>query len=270
MLIQDEQLEQILKIIKLTSAKDLKSENLNLQNRFDYLFQFTQQFWLRHANTERWNLKDDEILEKYHHEIFYLLHKLGFIKEVSPKDSSYNYVLLLGISDPASLLSRINYLKKLWLKNIKFERIFLLSGNVDIQKIWPQWQNHPDFFFDKPLLTDTELMHSVYQQCSQDWPEELQKIPVIQVVGSSSNPTRRVNTRDTLIEWNKREEVKSKVLLISNQPFVPYQHLVAESVLAPQYSIETVGDNIDETTPIRVIFDSVARYLYELKNKKKQ
>ncbi len=268
MLIDDEQFQTFLNLLKITRSDSVQEINSKLQSRLDYLFQFSQQYWLRHANTERWNMKDDEILKQSRSEIIALVTKLGFIEEIKPQKKQYNYVLLLGISEPESLISRINYVAKIWSQGVRFEKIFLLTGEINIEELWDKWKQQPNLSFEHTIKTDTELTESVYEQYAKTWPEDLRHISAISIATRAHKESNRPNTRDTLNEWKKINEQKNNLLIISNQPFVPYQKLVVENVLSSSYQTETVGEKINDVTPVSVILDSVARYLYEYKNKK--
>ena len=120
------------------------------------------------------------------------------------------------------------------------------------------------------------------------WPNELDlaklllknyKVPDLINTKYVNAPKRksgsRPNTLDTFVWFEKdyKDIVEEsgrqhKLLLISGQPFVEYQTVIAKSILSPDhYYIEGVGKGDVETTfqSIAICLDSIARSIYAAK-----
>lgn len=55
---------------------------------------------------------------------------------------------------------------------------------------------------------------------------------------------------------------KGNVLIISNQPYVAYQHSVVRSVLPESFRVESVGHAASAQEKVSTIVDSLARQIY--------
>lgn len=248
----------IIDLLKLTNGDNTISiealdalTNLDFITALNKVTKITQEKWLRPAGKERWDLEDSSLLTAQRDNIINLLKKLGFIDEIQPCFKDYESILLLGASD-VNLVERINYLKKAWNLGVRYKKCYLLTGGIVLKN---------SIHLNGTPKTDTDFIIETYNKLSHDWPHLLKQIEVIPIIAKSKLP--RPNTRDTLNAWLERREKITSLLVISNQPFIPYQNLVTKSVLKTHYQFETVGNRANSSMIIRVMLDSVARCLYE-------
>lgn len=248
----------IIDLLKLTNDDNTISiesldawANLDFTTVLNKIIKITQEKWLRPDGKERWDLEDSSLLIAQRENILNLLKKLGFIDEIQPSFKDYESILLLGASD-INLIARINYLQKAWKLGVRYKKCYLLTGGMVVKN---------NIHLDNIPKTDTDLIIETYNQLSHNWPYLLKQVEVIPIIAKSKLP--RPNTRDTLNAWLERREKTTNLLVISNQPFIPYQNLVTKSILKANYQFETVGNGADSSMIIRVMLDSVARCLYE-------
>ncbi len=251
-------IRHLIDLLKLTnddntvSVKSLDSlTQLDFNIALNKIIKITQEKWLRPADKERWDLEDSPRLIAQRDNIINLLKKLGFIDEVQPSFKTYESILLLGASD-INLVERINYLEKIWKLGVRYKKCYLLTGGHVLKN---------SIHLTDIAKTDTDLILETYQQLSHDWPHLLRQVEVIPIIARSK--LSRPNTRDTLNTWLERREKATNLLVVSNQPFIPYQNLVTESVLKTLYPFETVGNQANSSMIISIMLDSVTRCLYE-------
>jgi hypothetical protein len=251
-------IRHLIDLLKLTNGDNTASiKSLDALTHLDFtialnkVIKITQEKWLRPVGKERWDLEDSPLLIAQRDNIINLLKKLGFIDEVQPSFKAYESILLLGASD-INLVERINYLPKIWKLGVRYKKCYLLTGGNVLK--------NSTHLTDIPK-TDTDIIIETYKQLSQDWPHLMRQVEVIPIIVKSKLP--RPNTRDTLNTWLERKEKRTNLLVISNQPFIPYQNLVTKSVLKTHYQFETVGNPANSSMLISIMLDSVARCLYE-------
>ena len=236
----------------------------------------TQKLFIRPANKERYQLGDAYADRRAEFEP--LLDILGMLGEVKPQRSSYDYVLING-GTIDSMRERLAYLCDLWQQGVRFNNLVLLSGErplfADIetddvlegkhQTILPvraDWQWNAA----KKPKTEMEALQMIYQQAQL--PMGFRDIPVIAVLSPMKKDVqgvlRRPTTKDTYEQWMALKPQPGTCLLISSQPFVGYQDVVARCVIPTAFTLETVGPKSNEKNgKISVMLDSLARWLYQ-------
>lgn len=250
----------------------------------------TQAQWLRQAGKERWEVSSRVIKDQ---DFFLsLLGNLGFIAEVAPEQQQYDYAVLLGATLEA-FRNRLHYLITLWQQGVRFNKVVLLGGQRSLEKdfegkgalldrtnaylpIRSDWQLTGEL-----PTTEMQMMMLVYEQAVM--PESMRKVPLVMVDspmrqrpdGSLARPT----TVDTVNDWLQTKPVPGSCLVISNQPFVQYQHSVVKTPLPGEFFVETVGhaaqvkyhnnpvkgDTVDRYNA--VYLDTMARWLYQEKKR---
>jgi len=250
--------DNVIRLLKITHPEDTQLiENIGASELSSYLVNMTQQKWLRPAGKERWELKDSLLLSARRDEIIQLVEKLGFVQEIKPSRQEYDSVLLLGATDK-NLLARIHYLKRLWDAGLRYRRVYLLTGNAKIKHSLTDFKALPSVIANNKLETEAELVIKVFKHIHSDTGIDPEVIQVIAI-----EKQHRPNTEDTLLAWLANKVKAKNLLIVSNQPFVLYQDSVTKRVLTPLYQLETVGDCMFSNTPIVVMLDAIARYLYE-------
>ncbi len=253
----------------------------------------TQAAWLRRAGQERWDMENQ--YQDRTVEIVSLLGKIGVLKEIKPQHASYDYLLVMGAALPR-MRERLKHAIDLANEGVHVDNVVLLAGQRPINPtIEPQETFYdrgnkdlpirPDWVAPKEMpQTEYDAMRMIFDQAQLpehwknarmyvlngnqedpviDYADKTTKIifvntPMQQVADGSE---RRPNTGDTVKTWLTSHPVMGSCLVMSNQPYVGYQHAVAQSLL-PGFACETVG-KASTTENIGVHLDNLARWLYQ-------
>lgn len=247
------------------------------ESDLDSLNAYAQKHLLRPANAERWEVYDDKSILEHREIILKTMGDLGFFDEIKPDlHVEYDHVLILGAS-VGRMRSRLAFLQQLVSQGLKYKNLYFLTG-------------------ERPLDPKIEDESSLYQVTSsnyvfkEDWkrPKELPKtesegarLAWEQLVGSDLEPpeyvdvemqgNKRPSTVDTINAWLAKGPNKGRTLVISNNPYVPYQHAVVLGTLmkagfiTPEQIglIASVGPSAKpENERLRVLLDNFARTLF--------
>lgn len=257
-------------LIELLHLIDSNAVNLVFPDKiFDLrslrrLVDYTQKNWLRKPGLERWHIKDKSSYVQHRDSIIDLLSSLGFIEEIIPDTVYYDYLILLGSSNKP-LIDRMNHIHKLWMSGLRFSQIDLLVTDLALDSICIKSMLDEGIHWEEPPNNSNDLTKIVYEQLASEWPADLRRIQLNWEVlfGLNSATQQRTNTKDTLEYWANKNKNGSKLLIISNQPYLLYQGTVADSVLSKRYQTITVGPKARIDVSVADILDSFARYLYE-------
>lgn len=297
---KDNQPQQPLK--ELLEIFDIKHDN-SLKN----IVELTQRNWLRTPGKERWEI--EEIKTENKQKVFSLLEQLGCIKEIKPlnlinefsKKSNKNTIIELDfiiagatigriLTRTASAIKTYNELSEISKNSeVKFKvrnLIFLGSERQRDEKIEPNEiftdtkNNFPvkkDWKFDgKFAQTENEMCQFAFNKA--EFPKELlDSANVIFICAPmQKNPDgtlRRANTGDTIEELknelNKRNLKLTRSLLFSNNPYIGYQDSVIRTFLPDDFIVETIGDAASTNEKLAVHLDTIARWLYQEKLRRK-
>lgn len=253
----------------------LQRFNLDTPASLSKIAEVTQREWLRPKGTERWQIH--ERYDSQRIELVPYFEKLGMLCEKEPAKERYEHALLLG-----GLLSRVRirlaYLAQQWRKGVRFNSIVLLGSDrtLDSKLECPQFllSRDPILPTGKDWKTPTELptneidmMKFVFAQA--DLPEGMRRTRLVIVTAPHKRDRdgniTRATTEDTLLAWYNAKPSTGKVLLLSNQPFIGYQHAKATKCLPTAYELETVGPALERSdAKIGVLLDTLARWINEL------
>jgi len=254
------------KKIKITK-EILDFFNIEYEDTFDGIVKATNTHFLRKKGQERWQMPPIKVEDEK--KLLDLIHKMGLIEEIKPKHKHYKYVFLMG-STTDTFRQRLFYLAHLYNQGITFDHIDVLSGNrsldpaIESKESVLNPQNCALSLNDKRFSMpkdENEMVKLVMQQ--HHLPKGMEKIPIQYIPVTMFE--RRPNTDDTIKAWAKLKKEKGSILVISNQPFVEYQELVARLHLSPYYQVEAVGPKRNEHN-IEIYLDQIARVLYNLKH----
>lgn len=263
---------------KVTSGlKELVQKfGLKETNTLSAISEETKRAWYRPKGTERW-----QIQEKYESEKLALapyFEKVGMLCKKDPKEKHYENVLLLG-----GLLSRVRirlaYLSRQWERGIRFDSIALLGCE---RLLDPKLENREMLLKDPDSIlpnrrdwkappelpkNEIEMMKYVYDQAAL--PPEMRKVKLVLVNSPSKKDAdgkeTRAETEDTIITWLETKPTSGKVLSLSNQPFIGYQHEKVRKYLPKEFILETVGPGLKSTDiKVGVLLDNLARWLNQL------
>ncbi len=288
----------------LSSIKKLfKVLNLPHEGSLTQMNEIAQKELLRKPGQERWDMDKTAYNDKKD-QILPILDEMGLLQERKPSGQEYDYILIQGALIKR-MRDRLYYLQQIWpslssqtRKNTKI--VFLTGGrpleptqesaevllNPSLSPIpfRPEWvppANLPqiekeaaEFAWDQ-VIENKELRHK------KDQGEVLfVNAPLM------GDPPRRPTAADTISFWLDSQQNlnalgaeytrfwtsaiplnKAKYLVISNNPFILFQHKVVQNSLRKKginaVPIETIGPAADPTLPLSVHLDNVARILYE-------
>lgn len=75
---------------------------------------------------------------------------------------------------------------------------------------------------------------------------------------------RKITFDDTLVTFMNQRRPGGSCLLVSGQPFIQHQHMVARRRLPDHCPLDTVGYAASPTIPVSTYLDTLAKTLYEL------
>ncbi len=241
--------------------------------RLDSLVSFTQQAWLRPATKERW-----EMSEQYGHlreQGMSLIKDLGMLRPFYPQADQYDYAIVLGATI-ARVRTRLNFLVQQWQLGVRFNKLIFLTGQRLLDPVLESEavlfdSANKEFPFpperakktEMARLYETDMMKLVYMQ--SDLPAAMRELPVLFVDAKGSfnldQKWQRPNTSDTVEAWLAYTPEAGSCLVISNNPFIGYQHAVLSSLLPDNFVIETVGPGEPGDAKFSLYLDTLARWL---------
>lgn len=236
----------------------------------------TQKAWLRPPTSERFTLKENEADALRKAELKPYFQTLGLHDRITPFHDYYDYCLVLG-STVQNVRERLAYLALIWQSGMRFKELVFLTGarildpvtenesalidsNQTVLPVKPGWK-----LVQLPR-TEAEMMHMVFAQSV--FPVGLASLapkiinaPLKQLADGT---TTRPNTGDTVHAWLSTKPQKGTCVVISNQPYVGYQHSVMRTLLPSYFPVDTVGDVLSyDDEPLVILLDTVARWLYQ-------
>jgi len=234
--------------------------------------------WLRSKNMERWQIKERH--PKKREQLMPLFKQLGILNTIGPMQYDYTYALLHG--GPIDIIRlRLAYLAILWHRNmLYFKELVVFTGQ---RKLDSNIENKESLYADKnsilpfkkswkPINTlpthETDMIKLVFEQTElpRSWGTSV-KITFIDTPADNSG--YRPTTRSTIKQWfEKCKPMPGRIIAISNQPYVHYQHEVLRGILPPTYKAETIGPAAPKDIKVAVILDALARLLYQKQQNK--
>ncbi|OGB97316.1 hypothetical protein A3F06_00005 [candidate division TM6 bacterium RIFCSPHIGHO2_12_FULL_36_22] len=214
----------------------------------------TQKEWLRAPDKERQDM--DELVLKNGKQVLSALKQLGFINQVDPKNTTYDYVLFMGATVP-SMKDRLDYLLELWKKGIRFEHLIFLVGER------PLTVKMDGYDALEHSATEFEAMRYMYNHADLPlgFKESIRSVVFIDAPMNLGN--KRPTTGDTIKYWLLTDPQPGNCLVISRNPHIKYQDAVVRELLPSGFAIETTGRMTLLNQNIAVILDAVARWLYQ-------
>jgi hypothetical protein len=240
----------------------------------------TQKKWLRASGQERWQIDEIEVAQK--NKVVELLKQLKCMDEIKPLNKNYDYCLLMG-GLAARFQLRFAYLLDLWKQGIRFKNLIILGGQrprdlqIENEEVFLKnlpYQVNKNWKFDgKFPETESEINKFIYNQ--MDFPKEFNEFVNVQFIDAkmkinSDGSLSRPNTGDTMHEWVKTNPKPGKCLVISTfNPYIGYQDSVVKTYISELFEIETVGQESLLNEKISVYLDTIARWLYQEKVRRK-
>lgn len=213
----------------------------------------------RSENQERWQL--GKLHENKKTLLLPLFKKLGIIEEVLPQLKVYRAIIILG-GAVSRMRARVHFLEKLWTEGVRSQQILFLVGERPLstelnEEKDPFSREHSSIPFRpqwlpsrKQVKTEADVVPVVWDQIisREDLRNrEFQVFSTPFVKDEETLKMRRPDTADTIQTWIARESPhEGPYLVISNNPFIPYQNEVVRAVfekegLLEKASLETAG-----------------------------
>ncbi|NQY41929.1 MAG: hypothetical protein HRT87_01080 [Legionellales bacterium] len=236
----------------------LKEENLDYSS-YPGILKTTQSNWLRNVNKERWDINHSST-NKYE-EYF---RNLGMIEPVYPTDDNFTYAVLLGATVP-SMIKRMEFLKTLLQEyQITFKKLVILTGARELHPIGDFDKMGEHEYAEQIKLLKTEVEAARWLADEIFVKTKLIKLDKIQIVNATDFSGSRPTTDDTIRTWLKSNPAPGRILAISHQPYVGRQGAVLQSLLPEGFRVEVVGFGKSSEVGESVLFDSLARWIYQL------
>lgn len=239
------------------------------------LFPSIEKAWKRPRGKERWEIQ--EIYPESYAAIRQCCDVLCLTHEVMPMQNRacYDYCIILGAT-VARVRMRLAYAISLWNQGIRFKTLVFLGCERPLDSTI---ESEAELFNTQgselvckkdwtmpacPPKTEFEMMRMVYDQALLPaGVDALEKHWVNAPMKLFNGALVRADTADTVYQWMKMEPKKGSCLVISNQPFVGYQHMVLKNLL-PGFSVETVGPAIAPHTLNAIILDALVSWLAQI------
>ena len=209
----------------------------------------------------RWLVGTENITQEQADAAMKLAAKWGMVNQTKPEKKEYDYILILG-GVIMSCLYRTRYAHELIQKyELKVREVVGLTG---LRPIADSEKEATDTYL-ADAHTEFDLMKAAVQkefrvsklrkragkrreELNRSWMvEEYENSPSICLVAApSSEPdVRRANTADTFQFWSELKNIGlgKRLLLVTSQIYVPYQHLEGVRILGLSggHEIETLG-----------------------------
>lgn len=178
---------------------------------------------------------------------------------------SYDYVLVLG-----ALQSRIE--KRLaYLEHLAKTYPSLLAKNAQgkvptivlLTSARPLDPEKEASALQAGLTTEADVMQAALKKSTLGnyaWALLISAPMKIDAKGTVLRPT----TDDTVKAWLTKKPTPGRCLIISDQPFVLRQTLVLKTLLPKEFILDAAGPAADESMPIAVFLDELARTIYQI------
>lgn len=194
---------------------------------------------------DRWDFEDryKDLKEK----ILPQLEAMGLFDEKLAQNEHYDYALVLGALQGA-VETRVNHLIKEWERGVRFNEVVFLTGQRPLHKSKEAKLFH--------LKTETAMMLYVWK--NTEMPKEMRSI-IPTIIDAPPLPSRgRPTTESTVYAWLEHSPKPGSVLMVSNQPYVNYQHAVL-SALLPSFKIEGVGAAGGKNLSLSILMDTLGK-----------
>lgn len=247
----------------------------------------TQKKWLQvvqgQGNRERTDLTDTEEMLQTKDKVIAIARKMGLFDGHSPTRTHYTYAAWLGsfLETSRQTLTQLYHIQR---QRVTFDQLVVLTGERYLRKGQGEAEAvaklsdptlsplpfNPSWKFEGPYETEYDMMQHVFSQNAWDG------IPPVTFVNAPRGQAARPSTRTTYHHWFEQHNPEPGTILALSLPLVGhYQQLVAENCMRDGFTVETTFPPVSEqlldkfsTKVVSLIYDTVAKCLYELKSKK--
>jgi hypothetical protein len=244
----------------ITSAfeKLLKQFDISAQSINDLraIVAQTQNQWL--FKGDRWNLLDKQYKNK--DAICACLEELGFQTEMPIQEIKKKYDAILVLSDIApSFKQRLDYLKDCF-KKVPCDQVIIVSGERKLDPVIESQKELEKLFGIKAKITNEKDI--LPELLKTDYFDNEIRNRLSHYIPTGQSSYNRSSTEDQIKKIAAKIQRYSKILFISNQPYILYQSLIVKAYL-PNHEIDSVGPvYTEDACNIARILDRIARTLY--------
>lgn len=205
---------------------------------------------------ERWDPQTN-VFESKRKYLYPLLQNLGFVDEVKPSFKEYQAIIIYGALLPR-VQNRISYLIKQFKKGITFSHIYLLGSERTLQN------SEKLVLGDLACSTEMEMIRILWKRMTGDIFKGIE----VHYICAPQNGLKRAITDDTVNKWLEGKPLPGRYLVVSNQPHILRQGLVANSIAPDDFDFDVIGKRLSTKEPTMIILDELARAIYQLKMRK--
>lgn len=193
------------------------------------------------------------------------LRQLGLVDEISATQSRNEMAIVLGAVKSA-IRKRYAILIREYRQGVRFRSLVMCGSARPSNEVVTDFANEFLPFpentsfagYENPPPDETDLMEAIYQLARPTFPWNRDIIPLFK---KTTVQGRHANTRDTLTDWGTFPT--GKILLVSSQPFVSFQLMIARQCL-PGCQIDAIGPAASPTLAISKFLDNAAKIIFEL------
>ncbi len=252
---------------------ELLGQQVPIEMRADVFVEKYFPLFTRKRGVERWSMAAVNLSAEKMAKLFVQFDKIGLLKEIVPTQKSYKQALVYGATVGA-MSKRLSYLKALWQRGIRFEKIVFLSCDraiedfelKDFKEYAPNalpakkdWEDLREL----PKLEST-MMGLLWKRA--DVPVDLAKIPVdivsVPMKKQTDGSFKRANTGDTIEYWLAQKPDHGTCFAVSQAPFIGYQDAIGRRWMPRDRGYETVGEGVNGALQnVAVLVDAIFRQM---------
>ncbi len=223
---------------------------------------------------ERWEVSEQPWMTDNREKIIKDLDILGFLDEVNPSAENYDAVCVLGASAPRMAM-RLQFVTELLQKNwVKTSTIVLLSGERYVNNVVDgsseELQAIAAYFGldDWHKLTEAKVFDYLYEKS----PLKNMGLNIV-IIDTPKGMLPRPTTKTTIAEfkkWLRENPNVTKLLFVSNQPYLLYQEKIIQNELYLDekgfsgIKIEMVGPGVSDpmVERIQTLLEGLGSYIW--------
>lgn len=212
----------------------------------------TQFKWLRRPDQELWQC--EECKDLHPERTYAIFSNLGMTQGYTAQSQEYDYAIVLGTIKP-EMEKRFKLLLSEWRRGVRFKTLVLLAGDRDLD---PKLEGRNE-------KNETEMVKHLFSKLAiPEW----RQMPVVIVDTPKKRDGSRPTTAGSFCTWLSMGPKVGRALVISGQPFIPRQDLIATRIL-PGFEVETIGNGftlgeyMSQPNGLPILLDELARWIYE-------
>lgn len=219
----------------------LKQLDLPVNLSDNEVFEIAQTQWRQ--NKERWDFEPK--LEEKKEELKPIFASMGYLDEQKPKQSHYDYALLIGASY-WSVKTRVTYLEKFIEQGGDVQQIIFLTGMRPLRDVEKN---------EVGGLTEIDMIRSLYERSGIS-----RSIPVL-FIQAPMLGDKRPGTVETISYWLQSNPKPGHCLVITTQPFIPFHEALLDNVLPASFTRDFAAGKASDAWTVALLLDTIAKRL---------